>query len=348
MKIRLLLLLQCVVLGLSAQISGGGSTFDFMNLPSSARMSALGGSALVMDRDVANAYLNPSLLNEKMNSQLVASHNFHFSDISNGYIGYGHQLKKWGLNAHIGVNYINYGDFVRADEVGNDQGSFSGGGFALTAGVGKKLNERLHYGLNLKLISARLESYHALGIAADLAMTYKNDSKKFLASFLIRNLGAQLSTYADENHGVPLDVQIGFSKRLEHLPFRFYVTMHHLHQWDIRYDDPAQKETVDIFGQEIAENDFANQIDNLFRHFVFAGEFLLGKRENLGIRFGYNHLRRAELSVSQFRSMAGFSLGFGLKIRRFKIDYGIGYHHVAGATNHISLSTNLREFKKKV
>lgn len=91
-----------------------------------------------------------------------------------------------------------------------------------------------------------------------------------------------------------------------------------------------------------------NTIDNIFRHIIINGEFLLGKNENLRLRAGYNHLRRKELSLSTFRSLAGFSLGFGLKINVFKLDYGVGYHHVAGATNHITISTNMGKFLKNL
>ena len=77
---------------------------------------------------------------------------------------------------------------------------------------------------------------------------------------------------------------------------------------------------------------------------IFSGEFMLGKNQNLRLRASYNHLRRKELSLTTFRSMAGFGLGFGIKVNAFKLDYGIGYHHIAGATNHISISTDLGKF----
>jgi hypothetical protein len=80
---------------------------------------------------------------------------------------------------------------------------------------------------------------------------------------------------------------------------------------------------------------------------VFNGEFLFGKKDNFRLRFGYNHLMRKELSVRNLRSLAGFSMGAGLKISRFRIEYGRSILHLGANLNHFSISTNFREFTKK-
>jgi hypothetical protein len=161
-------------------------------------------------------------------------------------------------------------------------------------------------------------------------------------------VGAELSTYSGTSFGMPVDLQIGISKRLKYLPFRFSIIGHQLHRANVRYDDPNAQQVTDIFGEEIKTNKFSESVDNIFRHVIINGEFLIGKNENLRLRLGYNHLRRKELSLTSFRSLAGFSLGFGVKVNAFKLDYGLGYHHVAGAINHISISTDLSKFFKKI
>lgn len=160
-------------------------------------------------------------------------------------------------------------------------------------------------------------------------------------------MGAELTTYNGSGFGTPLDIQVGVSKRLKYLPFRLTIIAHQLHKANVRYDDPDKLVQTDIFGEPVKVNKFGESIDNIFRHIIINGEFMLGKNENLRLRAGYNHLRRKELSLRTFRSLAGFSLGFGIKVSAFKLDYGVGYYHVAGATNHISISTDLgRLFKK--
>lgn len=331
------------------QVIGGQKVYEFLNYPASARITALGGTLIaVQDSDVSLAMLNPASLNNDMAGQFHFSHNFHFAGLTHGVFNTAKQIDKLGLVAHAGIQYSSYGDFVLSDEIGNKLGSFSANEFALVLGAGKKINERIHVGMNLKLISSNFESYSSYGIATDLAASYENPDSRFMATLLVRSLGTQLSSYNGINEQTPLDIQIGISKKLEHLPFRISITAHQLQQWNIRYDDASINETTNLFGEETETSELSKDIDNLFRHLVFSGEFLLGQKENLKLRFGYSHLRRKELSVSEFRSLAGFSLGFGLKITKFRIDYGLGYHHLVGSTNHISIATNLSEFRKKV
>lgn len=328
---------------------GGKSSYEFLNLPTSARMTGLAGYLIsVADEDVSLALVNPASLNDKMHNRLTFAHNFHFADISNGTVSYGRKLEKFGINTHVGIQYINYGEFTRADELGVTSGSFGASETAITIGASKKIAERLTVGANFKNIFSSLENYNSYGIGTDLALNYSNDSARFCATLLVRNIGYEVTTYTGTRHGMPFDIQIGFSKRLKHLPFRFSIIGHNLHKANVRYDDPSQQEDVDVFGQAVETSEFAETVDNIFRHVIVNGEFLLGRNENLRIRIGYNHLRRRELSLPTFRSLAGFGLGFGVKISYFKLDYGIGYHHLAGATNHITISTDLGKFFKKV
>ena len=328
--------------------SGGDNIFEFLNLTQSARTTALAGGLIsVIDNDVALAYANPAVLNESMDGDLSFNQNFHFAGISHGFFSFGKYLDRFDATAHIGVNYINYGTFDRADQFGNRQEQFDASSTAIALGVGKMMNERIRLGINLKLISSNLESYTSFGMGADLGATYVNPDNKLTLGFVIKNVGAQITNYATTRESFPLDIQLGLSKRFAHLPFRFSVVAHRLNDWNLRFDDDSQV-TSNIFGEQVDESSTISKFtDNFFRHFIFNGEFLLGKTENFRLRVGYNHLRRKELSVSTFRSLGGFSLGFGLKIKKFRIDYGVGYYHLAGGVNHISISTNLTEWRKK-
>jgi hypothetical protein len=346
--ITILIIITVMVWNGNAQI-GGKSAYEFLSLPASARITALGGHLIsVHDEDVSLALANPATLNQRMHNRFSIAHNFHFADIQNGYVAYGRKIDKWKLNTHIGVQYISYGEFVRADILGQQDGTFGANETAFVLGASKKLAERITAGVNIKGVFSNFESFSSTGLVADLGLNYAKDSSGFILSFVVKNLGSELTTYNDTRFGAPLDVQIGISKKLKYLPFRFSIIAHQLHRGNIRYDDPNRVQQTDIFGEEIKENKFANAADNIFRHVIVNGEFLLGKNQNLRLRAGYNHLRRKELSLSTFRSLAGFSLGFGVKVSAFKLDYGLGYHHIAGATNHITISTDMGKFFKKL
>ena len=243
---------------------------------------------------------------------------------------------------------MSYGDFTASDEKGNISGTFSAGETALIMGAGKQLNERIFAGASLKTVFSNYESYNSFGMAADLGLSYVKDSSGLVVSLLLRNIGGEITTFTNDRSSAPFDFQIGISKRLKYLPFRFTVTGHQLHRPNVRYDDPNAVQTSGIFGEPVKDDKTGNFVDNIFRHLIFSGEFLLGKNENLRLRIAYNHLRRKELSLPSFRSLAGFSAGFGIKVNVFRLDYGVGYHHLAGANNHLTISTDLDRFGKKI
>ncbi len=335
---------------LRAQINGGDEVYEFMNLSPSARITALGGQMVpVFDEDINLARLNPALLTPRMHQQLAFSHNFHINSLQNGYAAYGHHVDAWNTTFQVGARYAGYGEFQETDPTGQVLGTFRASEYALNFGAGRQVDERLHLGANLRLVSSQLAGYQSIGLATDVAAAYRDTSAGFVATLLLRNMGLQLSTYdqASGREPLPFEMQVGISKRLRYLPFRLTVVYRYLDQWNITYDDPNTRETEFLFEEAPAErSDFAVFTDNFFRHFVFSGEFLLGKNETVRLRVGYNHLLRTEMRVDNYGSLAGFSFGAGIRIKQFRIGYGHQVYHLAGGINHLSISTNLQEFQR--
>jgi hypothetical protein len=328
---------------------GGQQTFAFLNLSPSARVSGLAGNLItVIDDDVNLAYANPALLNPLMHQQISFQHNFHLGSIQNGYAAYGQYFDKLKMTFHGGVQYVNYGEFKLTNEVGDVEGTFNAAEYAVVLGAARPIDERLTVGANLKFITSQLESYNSIGFTTDLAAIYYDTASRFNATMVFRNVGSQVSSYRPENfEPLPFDIQVGISKRLKHLPFRFSIIYHHLQEWNIRYSDPNREDEPLFFGEENSgESKTSIFFDNLLRHFVFNGELIIGKKENFRLRFGYNHFLRKELSVSNLSSGAGFSFGAGIKINRFRIDYGRTIYHIAGGLNHIGIATNFKEFRR--
>ncbi|MEZ4935051.1 MAG: type IX secretion system protein PorQ [Saprospiraceae bacterium] len=331
-----------------AQVVGGDNVYEFLNLSPSARVTGLAGNLItVRDDDVALAYNNPAALNPEMSGKIQFGNNFYLSDINHGYVSYGQYAKKWDLTFHGGIQYISYGTFQATDEVGNITGQFDAGEYAFTVGAGKELYERLSVGANLKFITSQFESYNSAGMTADLAAMFHDTAKLVNVTLLLKNIGTQFSTYTPGNReSIPFEMQIGVSKQLRYLPFRLSVIYRYLDKWNITYDDPNSQEDVFFIGDGNTTSD-NNFIDNLARHFIFNGEFLFGKKENFRMRLGYSHLNRKELTVRNLRSLAGFAFGVGLKINRFRIDFGQGFTHLGAGQTHLGISTNFKEFTKK-
>jgi len=344
----IILMASFLPLSLQAQF-GGRYLYKFVNLPSSARIAALGGNLItVMDDDVNLALANPALLNPEMHQQIAFNHSFHFENISHGFAAFGHHDKKTETTFYGGVKYINYGEFQHTNEFFQQLGTFKAKELAATLGAGRMVNERISMGANLKYLTSRFEAYNSDALALDLGATYRDTASNFTFSVVIKNIGTVLSTYSDlENtdEKLPFEIQMGLSKRLKYLPFRFSIIYHNAQQWNLLYDDPNAEQGTIFIGDGAGAGEPSVFVQNLFRHFIFNGEFLIGARENFRLRLGYNNFLRQDLTVPDFGSLAGFSFGVGIKVDRFRIDFGHLVYHIAGGVTHLSVSTNLQEFK---
>ena len=349
MKQTLLLLLTLLLTSISVQAQIGGlSAYEFLNLPNSATQAAMGGHHIALrDDDLSLASRNPSLLNSLMDRRLAISHAFHPVGISNSYLAYGLDRPDLKMTFQAGLQYTSYGnDLIRRDVTGQDLGTFSANDYALTIGASRRIENRLSVGANLKLINSQLADYSSFGLATDIGLHYRDTTGRLGITILAKNIGFQLSRY-DESTGrepLPYELQIGLTRRLEHLPFRFSIIYRYLDRWNVLYDDPnSRDESIFVIANEEAIERSAGSIwfDNLMRHFVFNGELLIGRNETLRLRVGYNHGLRKELSLTDFRSLAGYSAGFALRIKRFSIAYGRTTYHIGGGINQLGLDIDL-------
>jgi hypothetical protein len=330
-----------------AQI-GGNSVYKFLNLTSSSRAAAMGGSFLaVNDGDITQALFNPSLINPQMDNNLSMSFVDYFTDINYGQASYGKTFNKTGT--YVGtMQYLNYGKFTYADETGQTSGTFAANEFAANLGWGRALDSLFTLGANLKFIYSGLEDYQSYGLAVDVAGTYYNPKNLFTASLIFRNIGTQIKPYRSGNtENLPFEINLGISQRLKYLPFRYSVLLTNLQKWDLTYfdvNDPDNK--IDpITGEVEDKGGFTDFAQKAMRHVVIGGEFVPSKA--FSIRFGYNYQRRQELGNYNKMGMVGFSWGFGLKVSKFQIDYSRATYHLNGSPNYITIRTNLSDFSKR-
>ena len=340
MKIKIILLVFCFPLSLLAQ-SGGITAFSFIDVELSPRIEAMGGSGIaIIDRDVSLGQTTPSLLNAKMHNSLLFSFTDYFSDINLIGFSYARKLKKFGVFS-IGLKAINYGEFEYNDAVGNNLGSFSAHDQVITFGLGKRLNEKFTFGVNLNMLNSQYETYHAFSLSSNVSVTYYIPENEFTSTLLFKNMGRQLIAYADTEESLPFDVQLGMSKKLKHLPFRYSLTFHHLNQFDIKSSYKLSSQTNIETGElEIKEESVAK---TAFRHLIIGGE-LNPFRKSLFIRGGFNFQRRFDMSLSTYPAMVGFSWGIGFKVLKFRLDYSRASYHLSGTPNNFSFATNLSTF----
>lgn len=324
---------------------GGESTYSFLGLTNSARVSALGGEIVsLMDDDINLVFHNPSLLTGGMHNNLTLNYVNYFAGVNYGYASYGYTAEGIG-NFAAGMHYVDYGTFDRTDELGQSMGTFRASEYALNLIYSRSIIDTfLTAGVNLKPIFSSFEQYSSLGIALDAGITYFHPRTLTTIGLVAKNLGTQITSYSGTRERLPFEIQAGITQGLAHAPFRFNITFQHLERWDLTYEK-SESGDFNSLGDEIEKSGFDVFGDKLMRHLVFGVEFLVGK--NFHFDLGYNYKRRKEMKVNARPGTVGFSWGFGFKISKFHFAFGRASYHLVGGTNHFSLTTNLSEFYRK-
>ena len=294
------------VISLTAQTESQ-TEYNFLRLPVSAHAAALGGENITMaDDDVMMMLHNPALLIGASPQTVALQYMNYMSGCNNASAAYNMVFdEKW--NVGVGVQYMGYGSMKQTDMNNNDLGTFSATDIALNATLAYELAQNLAGGITLKYIYGNIGSYTSMAVAADLGANLYLPETEWSFSMAVKNLGGQIKAYDENFEKMPLDVQVGVSKRLMNSPLRLHATL------------------VDL-----------NHLNYKFvNHLVIGAEFLLG--EQFYVAGGYNCRRASEMKTydadkNASSHGAGLSLGAGLNLERFKVNVAYGKYHVSSSS----------------
>jgi hypothetical protein len=326
---------------LKAQTLGGNSVFKFLKLPATPQLTALGGiNTSHISNDVGLSFNNPALLRPSMHTQLNAVFNGLYNGISAYHLSLGYHHEKLNTNFGWGIHFINYGSIQETDASGNIYGSLHPTDWVMQISASRSYMEKWNYGATLKFVSSNYGQFRSNGIAVDVGLLYHDTAALFSASILVKNMGTQLKTYeGTDPDDLPFDLQLGVSKRLENSPFGFSLTAHHLHQFDIRYNDT---DFNDVNGFPNG-SDKKFTFDKLFRHVVIAANVYLADKVELTA--GYNYLRRKELNIGNTgNGLNGFSMGAALMLPKLQVRIARSQYQRNTAYTQFGLSLALNQY----
>lgn len=321
---------------------GGKNGFQFINFPANARLAGVGGmNVSILDSDPSMMFSNPALLNSSMEKNLALSYMRYYADISNSQTSYVFNTRKAGIFG-VGLQYTNYGSVVARDATGSEIGSASASDILFNISKSHTIGN-FTLGANLKFANSNLVNQSANMVLVDMGGVFKHPKKQITVGLLIKNAGFAFSNYVKgESIPIPFDVQLGSTFKPEHMPLRFSVTFHHLHRWDISYNDPNKVINYDLNGNpQYQKVSFA---DNLFRHVVLGGELILTK--GFHIRGGYNHFLRREMALDNYGGFGGFSVGAMLRVKAFEFGYTYAGYHPSGPRSFFTFIVNFDKFRK--
>ncbi len=295
-----------------AAAAGTNTAFDFLRNDVSARPAALAGSFVSVVDDPASLFYNPATIGTLDKPAGSVGFFKHLLDINSGYAVYGQSVEDIGWFG-AGITYTNYGSFTEMDELGNASGNtFSASDLMLSVGYSNLLDVNLYYGASIKLIYSSIAGYNSTALAGDLGLFYQIPDSRLTFGFSMKNIGAQLSTYAGVREDLPFDITIGGSVVPKGLPLLLNVNFHRL-------------------------NDAADTFGDRFSSFTVGGEFTLSRV--IQLRFGYDNARRQDLKIGTTAGLAGFSAGLGVTVKEYRFDYSISSLGKVGELHRVSVSS---------
>ena len=332
--VYILLIFVTITLPTQAQIKGAGSgVFNFLNLPVSSRLNALGGENVsIADDDISMAFVNPALLTAHTDKVLQLNYAYYLAGTMFGSVMYGHNYKENYFAA--GIHYLDYGQMQYADEMGNLLSTtFTAKDICVNLMYARQLGPMFRIGATIKPVFSVYEQYTSFALGADVGGHFQTPDSSLHIGLALRNIGWQLKSFYEDDWGqhteaLPLNLELGLSYRLAHAPIRFSLTLHNLQRWNI-----APMETT------------IKWYDMLFRHTIWAVD-IAPKSEKFYLTISYNHRRQAEMNIAEVRSMAGLAVGAGIRIHKFRIGVAISQYTKSNLTYQVSLSTDINSFLK--
>lgn len=306
----LVLLAAFAALSPSPVRSQDNSTYNFLQIDVGARAAALGGAPVVMVDDPNAIFYNPAGLATLTQRRVSFGFFKHLLDVNAGHASFGTEIPNLGF-VGAGVVYINYGEFMRTGEEGEDLGTFGAGELAVTAGYAGLLQPGLNYGVNAKFIYSSIAEAHSAAAAVDFGLQYVAIPDRITLGVSLLNLGSQFDPYVNTRENLPLDLRVGVALYPEHLPAALLLSLDRLN------------ENQDSFGQR-------------FRAFSVGVELAPGP--NVHLRVGYNNGRRQDFKVLSSSGFAGLSIGGGINTEVYGVDYSYSSLGSIGAVHRISIT----------
>ena len=309
---RLMLSVLFSALAMMIHAQDSQTVFNFLQLPVSAHAAALGGDNITLsDDDASLVFHNPALLYNVSDRTLGLNMMTYMQGSITGSASYSQTIGErgtWGVQGR----FISYGEMKETTYDNQQTGTFGARDIALGGTFAYGLTDLISGGVTAKMVASYIGQYNSLAAAVDLGLNYYDPDSEWSISAVARNLGGQLKAYDDDFERMPLDLQLGVSKRLVGSPLRFSATLVRLNDWQY----------------------------GIGKHFVLGADLLLS--EQFYVAAGYNPLRASEMKITagdeESSHGAALSLGAGMMLERLQLHIAYGKYHVSSTSLMINFS----------
>lgn len=289
--------------------------YNFLRLPVSAHAAALGGDNIsIIEDDESMIFNNPALLSSVSDKTINLNYMNYMSGANTASASFNRIIKERASVA-ASAQFVDYGKMKETDENNIQTGEFSAKDISIAGYFSYMLTDRLAGGITAKFITSYIGHYNSIAMGVDLGLNYYDPEKEWSVSLVAKNLGGQMKAYDDQYDRMPIDIQLGASKRFAHMPFRISATL------------------VDL-----------NHLDYKFINHLVAGVDIIIS-PTIWVGAGYNFRRANEMKITETDGEsshgAGLSFGAGINLERFKLNLAYGKYHVSSSSILINLAYSL-------
>lgn len=303
------------IMAIAARAQDSRTGYNFLKLPVSAHAAALGGDNIsIIEDDESMIFNNPALLSSVSDKTINLNYMNYMSGANTASAAFNRIIKERASVA-ASAQFIDYGKMKEVDENNVQTGEFSAKDISIAGYFSYMLTDHIAGGITAKFVTSYIGDYNSIAMGVDLGLNYYDPDKEWSVSLVAKNLGGQLKAYDDQYDRMPIDVQLGASKRFAHMPFRISATLVDLNHLDYKF----------------------------INHLVAGADIIISPTIWVGI--GYNFRRANEMKITETDGSsshgAGLSFGTGINLERFKLNLAYGKYHVSSSSILINLAYSL-------
>lgn len=303
------------IMAIAARAQDSRTGYNFLKLPVSAHAAALGGDNIsIIEDDESMIFNNPALLSSVSDKTINLNYMNYMSGANTASAAFNRIIKERASVA-ASAQFIDYGKMKEVDENNVQTGEFSAKDISIAGYFSYMLTDRIAGGITAKFVTSYIGDYNSIAMGVDLGLNYYDPEKEWSVSLVAKNLGGQMKAYDDQYDRMPIDVQLGASKRFAHMPFRISATLVDLNHLDYKF----------------------------INHLVMGADIIISPTIWVGV--GYNFRRANEMKITEADGEsshgAGLSFGAGINLERFKLNLAYGKYHVSSSSILVNLAYSL-------
>jgi hypothetical protein len=266
----------------------GTSGAVFLKLNAGSRPAAMGEAFGGIANDVNALYYNPAGAGFLAKPEFTAQYGSWFQSISYNALGFIYPVQGFGS---LGLGVVNLGvtDIEkRSSDSVDPEGTFGASDYAYFLHYSRAVTSRLAAGVNLKLVSQKIDDRSATAYCGDAGVLWQTPVNNLSAGLAVQNLGNEVK-FDVTGDPLPLNIKAGLGYALA-LRSRSRLLV------GLDANMPRDNDVMVFGGAEYSR--------------AFGGEFAAA------LRAGYKNVAQEKLG-----GMAGLTAGAGLTWRQFSLDF---------------------------